>query len=64
MRNLGEINIASIHSDNKTARVMASFVSLDICNLLSDENLHRFLVDGTPKLLEKFNYLIVAFLYD
>lgn len=40
MRNLGEINIASINSDNQTARVLAPFVSLYICDLLSDVDLH------------------------
>ena len=40
LRNLGEIDIASIDSDNQTARVLAAFVSLHICDLLSDVNLH------------------------
>lgn len=40
MRDLGEIDVASIHSDDQTARVLAPFVSLYICDLLSDVNLH------------------------
>jgi hypothetical protein len=40
MRNLGEIDIASIHSDDQTARILAAFVSLDISDLLSDVDLH------------------------
>lgn len=64
MRDLGEVDIASIHPDNETARGLPQpFVSLDICDLLSHVNLHRFLVDRGPKLLEKFNDLIVPFLY-